>query len=150
MRRVRSLVAVCAAFGLLLPVSGATPMAAGAEADGESAQAEPAVAESPTFTRDVLPILQRSCQRCHRPGTGAPMSLLTWQETRPWARAIKDRVVTRQMPPWHVDRSIGEYTADPSLSDEEIATVGWTDVAFMTDEQYARRIAEREAQANDE
>ena len=81
-----------------------------------------------TFTRDVLPIFQRSCQQCHRPGTGAPMSLLTYAETRPWARAIRDRVVARQMPPWHIDRSIGEYVADPSLSDDEIATiVAWVE-----------------------
>ena len=127
MRRVRNLVAVCAAAGILLAVSGSAHAAAGV---GEPGQAEQATQEqeAPTFARDVLPILQRSCQRCHRPGTGAPMSLLTYQETRPWARAIKDRVVTRQMPPWHVDRGIGEYTADPSLSDAEIATVaGWVD-----------------------
>ena len=65
--------------------------------------------DSPTFTKDVLPILQRSCQTCHRPGTAAPMSLLTYEETRPWARSIKDRVTQRQMPPWHLDRSIGTY-----------------------------------------
>ena len=52
-----------------------------------------------TFTKDVLPILQRSCQKCHRPGTAAPMSLLTYDEVRPWARAIKDRAIARQMPP---------------------------------------------------
>ena len=124
MRRVWNPPAVCAAIGVLLAVSGAAPAAAGGEA---AVQDEPA-AQEPTFTRDVLPILQRSCQRCHRPGTGAPMSLLTYQETRPWARSIKDRVVTRQMPPWHADRSIGEYTADPSLSQAEIATVAaWVD-----------------------
>lgn len=84
--------------------------------------------DAATFTKDVLPILQRACQNCHRPGTGAPMSLLTYDEVRPWARAIKDRVVTRQMPPWHLDRSIGEFEADPSLSDDEIATiVQWAD-----------------------
>ena len=81
-----------------------------------------------TFTKDVVPILQRSCQKCHRPGTAAPMSLLTYEEARPWARAIKDRVVSRQMPPWHIDRSIGEYSNDPSLSDEEIAIIAqWVD-----------------------
>lgn len=81
-----------------------------------------------TFTKDVLPILQRSCQRCHRPGTAAPMSLLTYDQVRPWARAIKDRVARRQMPPWHVDRSIGEFEADPSLTDTEIAVIAaWAD-----------------------
>ena len=81
-----------------------------------------------TFTKDVLPILQRSCQNCHRPNTAAPMSLLTYEEVRPWARPIKETVVRRQMPPWHIDRSIGEYVADPSLSDEEIAAIAtWVD-----------------------
>jgi hypothetical protein len=83
---------------------------------------------TPTYTKDVLPILQRSCQKCHRPGTAAPMSLLTYQEVRPWARSIRQKVSTRQMPPWHIDRSIGEYLEDPSLSDAEIATmVKWID-----------------------
>ena len=81
-----------------------------------------------TFTKDVLPILQRSCQKCHRPDTAAPMSLLTYDDARPWARSIKARVVARQMPPWHLDRSIGEFEADPSLSDVEIATISaWAD-----------------------
>ena len=85
-------------------------------------------ADTPTFTKDVLPILQRSCQNCHRPGTAAPMALLTYEQVRPWARAIKDRVTTRQMPPWHLDRSIGVYRDDPSLSDEEIGVVAdWVD-----------------------
>jgi hypothetical protein len=85
-------------------------------------------APGPTFTKDVLPILQRSCQQCHRPGTSAPMSLLTFNEARPWARSIKQKVTKREMPPWHIDRSIGEYIADPSLSDQEIATIArWVD-----------------------
>ena len=115
MRRVRYLVAGCVAVGVLLAVSGAALAAPGGGGAAAQAAAQEAT-EEPTFTKDVLPILQRSCQRCHRPGTGAPMSLLTYQETRPWARAIKDRVVTRQMPPWHADPNIGEYTADPSLT----------------------------------
>jgi hypothetical protein len=102
--------------GLLMPGTAATPSA--------QTQAQPNL----TFTRDVLPILQRSCQKCHRPDTAAPMSLLTYQEVRPWVRAIRQRVSTRQMPPWHIDRSIGEYADDPSLSDAEISTiVSWID-----------------------
>src|SRR5262245_66491282 len=58
-----------------------------------------------TFTKDVAPILQRSCQSCHRPGSVAPMSLMTYQEARPWARSIKTKVTAREMPPWHVDRN---------------------------------------------
>ncbi|HET9833725.1 MAG TPA: cytochrome c, partial [Vicinamibacterales bacterium] len=55
---------------------------------------------APTFTRDVLPILQKNCQSCHRPGQIAPMSLVTYDEARPWARSIKNKVESRQMPPW--------------------------------------------------
>src|SRR5579872_426701 len=83
------------------------------------------VAGSVTFTKDVAPILQRSCQNCHRPGSIAPMSLLTYEDARPWARSIKNRVSLRQMPPWHVDRTIGirKFKDDPSLSDAEVETI---------------------------
>jgi len=83
-----------------------------------------------TFTKDVAPILQRSCVACHRPGESAPMSLMTFEDVRPWARSIKTRVSAREMPPWHIDRNIGitKFKDDPSLSDEEIATiVKWVD-----------------------
>jgi hypothetical protein len=83
-----------------------------------------------TFTKDVAPILQRNCQHCHRPGSIAPMSLLTYQDARPWARSIKQKVVAREMPPWHIDRSIGitKFKDDPSLSDADIATIAaWVD-----------------------
>src|SRR5688500_4279401 len=83
---------------------GASTFALRAAADGSADKQSPAVA-TPTFTKDVLPILQRSCQSCHRPGTPAPMSLLTYAEARPWARAIKTKVTSREMPPWHIDRS---------------------------------------------
>src|SRR5438067_4889529 len=83
-----------------------------------------------TFTKDVAPILQRSCQNCHRPGSIAPMSLLTYNEARPWARSIKEKVVLRRMPPWHIDRNIGitKFKDDPSLTDTEIAAIArWVD-----------------------
>jgi hypothetical protein len=83
-----------------------------------------------TFTKDVAPILQKSCQNCHRPGSIAPMSLLNYEDARPWARSIRQRVEARQMPPWHVDRTVGirQFKDDPSLSDQEIATlVAWVD-----------------------
>lgn len=95
-----------------------------------AAQSAAATGRQVTFTKDVAPILQRSCQNCHRPGEIAPMSLLTYEEARPWARSIKTRVSTREMPPWHVDRTVGiqSFKDDPSLSDEEIATiVKWVD-----------------------
>ena len=83
-----------------------------------------------TFTKDVAPILYDSCVVCHRAGEMAPMSLTTYAEVRPWARSIKERVVARVMPPWHIDRNIGiqEYKDDISLTDEEIATIAtWVD-----------------------
>jgi hypothetical protein len=83
-----------------------------------------------TFSKDVAPILQRSCQGCHRPGSIAPMSFLTYEETRPWARAIKQRVTAREMPPFFIDRTIGvqKFKNDPSLSDDEITKIaGWVD-----------------------
>jgi mono/diheme cytochrome c family protein len=83
-----------------------------------------------TFSKDVAPIFQTKCQSCHQPNSIAPMSLMTYQEARPWARAIKDRVSSRQMPPWHIDKSVGvqKFQNDMSLTDEQIATVvAWVD-----------------------
>ncbi|HEY6212561.1 MAG TPA: hypothetical protein VIW45_09765 [Vicinamibacterales bacterium] len=116
MRRCMLAAAVAAAVGLLS--TGAVPSA--------QSPAPGAV----TFTKDVAPILQKACQNCHRPGSIAPMSLLTYEDARPWARSIKDRVERRSMPPWHVDRTVGirKFKDDPSLSDKEIATiVSWID-----------------------
>jgi mono/diheme cytochrome c family protein len=76
-----------------------------------------------TFTKDVAPILYRSCAECHRPGEIGPMSLLTYQEVRPWAKAIKERVVERSMPPWSADPKYGKWANDPSLSQQEIDTI---------------------------
>ena len=56
-----------------------------------------------TFTRDIAPIFQKNCQSCHHPGTSAPMSLMTYLDARPWAKSIKQKVVTRDMPPWHLE-----------------------------------------------
>jgi hypothetical protein len=83
-----------------------------------------------TFNKDVAPILQRSCQKCHRPGSMAPMSFLTYEDVRPWARTIKQQVTKREMPPWYIDRSVGirKFDNDPSLSDKEIDTIArWVD-----------------------
>jgi hypothetical protein len=102
-------------------------------AAGLVATATPAAAQTSrpvTFTKDVAPILQRSCQSCHRAGEMAPMSLLTYDEVRPWARAIKTRVSAREMPPWFIDSNIGiqKFKDNPSLTDDEVATiVGWVD-----------------------
>src|SRR6266542_1667906 len=83
-----------------------------------------------TFTKDVAPVLQRACQNCHHPGSIAPMSLMTYEEARPWARSIKTRVSNREMPPWYIERNIGiqHFKDDPSLTDAEIATIAkWVD-----------------------
>src|ERR1043165_7048107 len=86
------------------------------------------------FTRDIAPILQRSCQNCHRPDGVAPMSLVSYEDVRPWARAIKQRTSIGPragvMPPWYGEKKIGiqHYKDDPSLGDEEIAKIAkWTD-----------------------
>ena len=87
-----------------------------------------------TFTKDIAPILQRSCQNCHRPDGVAPMSLVTYEDVRPWARAIKQRTSIGPhrgvMPPWYVEKNVGiqKYKDDPSLSDQEVAMIGkWAD-----------------------
>lgn len=81
-----------------------------------------------TFTKDVAPILYNRCIECHRAGEIAPMSLMTYQETRPWAKSIKQRVVERSMPPWSADPHYGKFSNDPSLSQKEIETiVAWVD-----------------------
>lgn len=103
-----------------------TLIAAGAlTAPWPSAHAAP---DAPTFTRDVAPILNARCVTCHRPGEVAPMALLTYQDARPYARAIKEKVASRQMPPWFADKSAGAFANDPSLTDGEIATISrWAD-----------------------
>jgi mono/diheme cytochrome c family protein len=97
------------------------------------AQSGPAAGDV-TFAKDIAPILQRSCQQCHRPDGGAPMSLITYEEVRPFARAMKLKTGLGPhagvMPPWFVEKNIGiqKFKSDPSLSDEEIAKVAkWAD-----------------------
>ena len=97
-------------------------------------KAEQQAAPEVTFTKDIAPILQRSCQNCHRPGQVAPMSLLTYEDARPWARSMKQRTGLRDkagvMPPWYIEKNIGiqHYKNDPSLSDEEVAQIAkWAD-----------------------
>ena len=79
----------------------------------------------PTFTKDVAPIFQNKCESCHRPDSIAPMSLITYEEARPWARSIRERVASRNMPPWHIDKTVGiqHYKDDRSLSQKEIDTI---------------------------
>lgn len=82
----------------------------------------------PTFYKDVLPILQNNCQTCHRAGEVAPMSLITYDETRPWAMAMKLAVVTKKMPPWYADPQYGHFSNERKLSPQEIKTIiAWAD-----------------------
>ena len=81
-----------------------------------------------TFTKDVAPILYKSCVECHRPTMFAPMSLMTFEDARPWARAIKQRVTARTMPPWGADPAHGTFKNDPRLADRDIETIAkWVD-----------------------
>src|SRR5947199_5195197 len=108
-----------AAAGCLIATAAfsATPRATPDEATG-----------SVTFNRDVLPILQKNCQTCHRPGEIAPMPFLTYKDVRPWAKAIKTAVVSRQMPPWFADPAYGHFANDRRLSDADVRTLSaWAD-----------------------
>jgi len=98
-------------------------------ASNAAAQSVPSAGQI-TFTKNIAPILQRSCVTCHRAGEMAPMALMTYEDARPWARAIKARTASHEMPPFHIDKSIGitSFKNDPSLTDEEIAMIGqWVD-----------------------
>src|SRR4029453_13986188 len=103
-------------FGI--PVLGLMVPAVSAAAPGN-------VPANPTFTRDIAPIFQEKCEACHRPESIAPMSLQTYEETRPFARSIRARVESRDMPPWHIDKTVGiqQFKNDRSLSEEQITTV---------------------------
>ena len=81
-----------------------------------------------TFTEDVAAILYENCVTCHRAGEVAPMSLITYQETRPWVRSIKNKVMSGEMPPWHADASVGRFLNERRLTDAERETiVAWVD-----------------------
>jgi hypothetical protein len=96
-----------------------------------NARGRPATAvpkEPPTFAKDIAPIFERRCVECHRAGGAAPMSLVTYDETRPWARSIREKVATREMPPFHAAGPVGRYVNDPRLTEPEIDTiVRWVD-----------------------
>src|SRR5271155_5818956 len=89
-----------------------------------------AAADSVTFTKDIAPLFQAKCEECHRVGSMAPMSLVAYQETRPWVKSIRERVISRNMPPWHLDKTVGiqHFSNDRSLTDDQINTiVRWVD-----------------------
>src|SRR5437870_5037679 len=74
----------------------------------------------PTFAKDVAPVVFAKCVSCHRPGEVAPMSLLTYNDVRPWAKAIREKVTTGEMPPWGADRRFGAFTNDRTLTRQEV------------------------------
>src|SRR4249920_3076823 len=120
----------------VLVVAGAAVPAAAQTAPSRPAAAKTAPGPV-TFSKDIAPILQRSCQRCHRPDSVAPMSLLTYADARPYARAMKQRTALARapwgrgaMPPWFLEKNIGiqKFKDDPSLSNEEIGLFAtWAD-----------------------
>jgi hypothetical protein len=110
------------------PVGFVVGLFLAAAAVGATIGISAADAPATTFTKDVLPILQKNCQSCHRPGQIAPMSLLTYEEARPWARSIRTKVESRQMPPWFADPAHGRFANDRSLSSRDIESIAkWVD-----------------------
>src|SRR5262249_34022254 len=88
-----------------------------------------------TFNKDVLPVLQNNCQGCHRPGGIAPMSFLSYESTRPWAKAIKSAVLNKQMPPWFADPHVGEFRNAPKLTRSDIDPLSaWADTGAQQGE----------------
>jgi hypothetical protein len=90
---------------------------------GAPQQPAASVAAAPTFSADVAPIMYAKCVACHRPGEVAPMSLITYKDVRPWASSIREKVMTRAMPPWHADRQHGTFRNEQSLTQNEIDTI---------------------------
>src|ERR1700737_634151 len=117
-------------FAVTLTLLSGRPITQGTQGTQGDQGAQGTTSKPVTFTKDIAPIFQRSCQNCHRPDSIAPMSLMTFDAARPWARSIKQRVSQREMPPWFIDRRIGiqKFKEDPSLTDDEISLiVKWVD-----------------------
>src|SRR5689334_6373458 len=106
---------------------------------GNPHKQEKAEVRPPTFYRDVLPILRRHCQSCHRAGSIAPMTFETYEQTRPFADAIRQAVEAKSMPPWFADPTVGKFANDPSLSVAEIKTLAaWAQAGVPAgDKKYA-------------
>ena len=93
-----------------------------------SASAAGKSAHPVTFYKHVLPVIQKNCQGCHRPGEAAPMAFMTYESTRPWAKAMKQAVLQKKMPPWFADPHVGKFTNDRSMAEADIQTlVSWAD-----------------------
>ena len=110
--RIGSYLLVAGVLALSVAASGGQRLAAQSPA-GSSAT------DIPTFSRDVAPVLHRNCVTCHRPGEIAPMSLITYAEARPWARAIRNKVIDGVMPPWHADAPAGTFENERRLTASE-------------------------------
>ena len=111
----RTLAIVFAGAGMLVLLAGVA---------AQTSEQKTQLRSQPTFYKDIVPILQDKCQRCHRSGEAAPMPLVTYQETKPWATKIADVVEMKMMPPWFADPRFGRFANDPSLTAEQIATIG--------------------------
>ena len=122
---------IASRMGVVALLIGVIRLSVTAAGGPGQAPGAPSASGQVTFSKDVAPIFQEHCQGCHRPGGGAPFSLVTYQDARPWVRAVKQRVVSREMPPWHIDKRVGiqKYKGDPSLSDTQIAVIArWVDL----------------------
>jgi mono/diheme cytochrome c family protein len=112
------------ALATLIAAAGVISLAFGSIVSSADIKAKKAA----TFSKDIAPIFFKNCAECHRPGEAAPMSLLSYKEARPWARSIKEKVVTKQMPPWHADPHVGKFSNDRRLSQAEIDAIArWVD-----------------------
>jgi hypothetical protein len=121
----------------ILVLAGLVAVAASAGSMRATAQGGPAA--HVTFNKDVLPILQKNCQSCHRPGEIAPMSFLSYKDTRPFARAMKAAVVSKKMPPWFADEGYGHFANDKRLSKADIATISaWADTGALEGDEKDR------------
>src|SRR5215467_11284835 len=99
-----------------------------AERTANASNPESGKKDEVTFSKNVAPIFYKNCTSCHRPDDLAPMSLLTYKDARPWARAIKEKVVTREMPPWLADPHYGQFANDKRLSQQDVDTIAaWVD-----------------------
>src|SRR6202795_5014818 len=94
-----------------------------APTSSDAPKQSPAAASAPTYAKDVAPILQKNCQVCHRPGEAGPFPMLTYEQTRPWAMAMKVAVQSGKMPPWFADHRYGKFSNAMSLTPAEIDTL---------------------------
>src|SRR5437016_3607185 len=120
--KIKVALLLSAAFALLMLALGVTEKGSRAAVATDEAR-DGARTGQVTFTRDVAPIFYQRCAECHRPGEIAPMSLLSYKEARPWAKSIREKVATREMPPWHADPAYGHFKNDRRLSAKEIETI---------------------------